>query len=432
METLISVPEVTTSPETLFAKEADRPGSVWLDSNLRFDDRGQSSFMASDPLLDVALEQDRLTIRRPGADQQALPAEQIWDRLTELWESRQYFSVGYISYEAMLPFVGVTPSRPVTPKSSGQIPSVRFLFYGQAQRFDHAEGIGDNAVDDAICRPGGECSIRTSRADYIERVLAIKDHIREGDIYQANFTTRIDVNTDAAPFDVYRRLRRLNPAPYGAYLNFGDYQVLSTSPERMFLKDRTRIRTGPIKGTIAVGNDSSSYDQNRRRLLESEKDRAELLMIVDLERNDLGRIAKTGTVQVERLFKTETYSSVIHLVSDISAELRHDVRLKDILSSLMPGGSITGAPKKRAVEIISDMETLPRSVYTGCIGYLVGDVADFNIAIRTMIHASGQYHVHAGGGIVADSDPVAEYNEMLLKARNLLRSLGVREENIVC
>ena len=426
METLTNLPEVTTSPETLFAKVADRPGSVWLDSNLRFDDRGQSSFIASDPLIDVALEKNRLTIRRPGADLQVLPAGQVWDRLTDLWESRQYFSVGYISYEAMLPFVGVTP------RSNGQIPLVRFLFYKQAERFDLAEDIGDNAVNDAANYSGTECLIRTSRADYVEHVRAIKDHIREGDIYQANFTTRIDVNTDAPPFDVYRRLRRLNPAPYGAYLNFGDYQVLSTSPERMFLKDGTRIRTGPIKGTIATGDDSSSNDQNRRRLLESDKDRAELLMIVDLERNDLGRIAKIGSVQVERLFKTEMYSSLIHLVSDISAELRRDAGPKDILSALMPGGSITGAPKKRAVEIIADMETLPRTVYTGCIGYVDGDVADFNIAIRTMIHSSGQYHVHAGGGIVADSDPVAEYNEMLLKAHNLLRSLGVREEDLVC
>jgi para-aminobenzoate synthetase component 1 len=234
------------------------------------------------------------------------------------------------------------------------------------------------------------------------------------------------VNSDSDPFDVYRRLRRLNPAPYGAYLNFGNYQVLSTSPERMFLKQGNQISTSPIKGTIANGSDLSSSELNRSRLLQSEKDRAELLMIVDLERNDLGRIAQTGSVQVERLFKAEIYSSLIHLVSDISAELRHDVKLKDILNALMPGGSITGAPKKRAVEIIADMERDPRSVYTGCIGYVDGDTADFNIAIRTMIHSGGQYHVHAGGGIVADSDPVAEYEEMLLKARNLLRALGVQ------
>ena len=419
METLTIIPEVTSSPETLFASMAERPGSVWLDSTLCFDDRGHSSFIASEPQIDIALEDNRLMVRKPGENLQVLPGDSVWELLSRLWESRQYFSVGYIGDEGMLPFVGIIP------KSYGSIPSVRFLFYDQARRFDHIEEVSDNGVDNPADSSGAECSIRTSRADYIARVLTIKDHIREGDIYQANFTTRIDVNTDAPPFDVYRRLRRLNPAPYGAYLNFGDYQVLSTSPERMFLKDGACIRTGPIKGTIAAGDDSLINDQNRRQLLESEKDRAELLMIVDLERNDLGRIARTGSVQVERLFKTETYSSLIHLVSDISADLRHDVRLKDILSALTPGGSITGAPKKRAVEIIADLETQPRSVYTGCIGYVDGDVADFNIAIRTMIHTNGQYHIHAGGGIVADSDPDAEYNEMLLKARNLLRALGV-------
>lgn len=426
METLTYTHELTTSPETLFAQVADRPGSVWLDSNLRFDDRGRNSIIASDPVIDVALENDRLIIRRVGADSQVLPAEKVWDCLTELWGNRQFFSVGYISYEAMLPFVGVKPTL------YGSIPSVRFLFYDQARKFDHTESVSDKKAAAPVDRFVAKCTIQTSRAEYIDRVRTIKDHIREGDIYQANFTTRIDVTTDAPPFDVYCRLRRLNPAPYGAYLNFGDYQVLSTSPERMFLKDGKRIKTGPIKGTIAAGNDARSNEQNRRRLLDSAKDRAELLMIVDLERNDLGRVAKTGTVHVENLFKTEVYSSLIHLVSDISAELRHDVRLIDILNALMPGGSITGAPKKRAVEIIADLETLPRSVYTGCIGYVDGDTADFNIAIRTMVHSGGQYHVHAGGGIVADSDPAAEYNEMLLKADNLLRSLGVHKEEIAC
>ncbi|MDH3890961.1 MAG: aminodeoxychorismate synthase component I [candidate division Zixibacteria bacterium] len=426
METEIVTKEVVSSPEAFFATVAGRPGSVWLDSTLRFDDRGHNSFVAGDPQIDVALHENRVQVRKSGEAVQVLPGRDIWDELSGLWESRQYFSVGYISYEAMLPFVGVTPS------VYGSIPSVRFLFFDRAQKFDHTESVGANSIDDAVDQSGGECLIQTSRADYIERIRAIKDHIREGDIYQANFTTRIDVNSDAPPFDVYRRLRRLNPAPYSAYLDFGDYQILSTSPERMFLKEGGRISTGPIKGTIAASDDPMANDYSRRRLLESDKDRAELLMIVDLERNDLGRIARTGTVEVERLFKTETYSSLIHLVSDISAELRNDVRLKDIVATLMPGGSITGAPKKRAVEIIADMETLPRSVYTGCIGYVDGDKADFNIAIRTMIHAGGQYQVHAGGGIVADSDPDSEYDEMLLKARNLLKSLGVQQEETVC
>jgi para-aminobenzoate synthetase component 1 len=154
-------------------------------------------------------------------------------------------------------------------------------------------------------------------------------------------------------------------------------------------------------------------------------------MIVDLERNDLGKIAHIGSVRVDELFKTEVYSSLIHLVSDISAHLKPEVRLPDIFRALLPGGSITGAPKRRAVEIINQLETTPRSVYTGCIGYLDGDRADFNIAIRTMLYRDGVYHVHAGGGIVDDSDPEAEYQEMLLKAGNLLRALGVEPKRVI-
>ena len=153
-------------------------------------------------------------------------------------------------------------------------------------------------------------------------------------------------------------------------------------------------------------------------------------MIVDLMRNDLGKIAETGTVEVNNLFTPETYSSVIHLVADVSATLKSNTSIKDIFKALIPGGSVTGAPKKRAVEILQHFETTSRGVYTGCIGYIHGDTADFNIAIRTIIHRHGTYHVHAGGGIVADSDPESEFKEMHLKAQNLFKALEVSEQNI--
>ncbi|MFQ5453597.1 MAG: chorismate-binding protein, partial [Candidatus Zixiibacteriota bacterium] len=197
--------------------------------------------------------------------------------------------------------------------------------------------------------------------------------------------------------------------------------------ERMFKKNSRIITTSPLKGTIALGNNSFEKARNLNRLLQSEKDKAELLMIVDLERNDLGKIAKTGTVKVDRLLKPEMYSSLIHLVSDISAELKPDIEMNDILRALLPGGSITGAPKKRAVEIINRMENQPRTVYTGCIGYIYENDADFNIAIRTIIHKDSTYFIHAGSGIVADSDPETEYAEMLLKAKNMFKSLGVEQ-----
>ena len=428
------------TPESVFAPVADRPGSVWLDSSMHFGDRGRRSFIAVDPQLDVGLDGDRVVVTSRDRRIDMYPGARIWDLLLSLWEDRRYFSVGYIAYEATLPFLGLVSERRST------IPSVRFLFYGSVRCFDHeCQGQFEYLDDpDLRCdlwlsgaphrttRNGRIWRMTTERKDYLERVRAIKHSIREGDIYQANFTTRIDVRSDEPPFDVYCRLRRLNPAPDGAYLNFGAYQGLSSSPERMFTRQGRHIRTGPIKGTIAGGHDPAQTDRNRRRLVQSEKNRAELLMIVDLERNDLGRIARPGTVKVDRLFGTETYSSVIHLVSDISAELTPEVSLTDILFAMLPGGSITGAPKKRAVEIIEQLENTPRSIYTGCIGYVHGDEADFNIAIRTMTRADSVYRIHAGGGIVADSEPEAEYREMLLKARNLLRAVGAGGDPSLC
>ncbi|MEW6049970.1 MAG: anthranilate synthase component I family protein [Candidatus Zixiibacteriota bacterium] len=268
-----------------------------------------------------------------------------------------------------------------------------------------------------------------TRERYERDVLAVKHHLREGDIYQANYTCRWEVTSNEPASSVYRQLRELNPSPYGAYLNFGDYQILSSSPERMLHRVGNRISTSPIKGTVARGENAVEDSSNLKQLLASEKDRAEHLMIVDLERNDLGKIALPGTVRVTRLCRPETYANLFHLVSDISATLPKNITLGTVLKALLPGGSITGAPKLRAVEILRELEPVPRSVYTGCIGYISPEVIEFNIAIRTMVHQNGLYRAYAGGGIVADSEPAAEYQEMLLKAERMMSALGIKNLN---
>jgi len=431
---------VAFSLERLFAPLAGEYGAVWLDSSYRLADRGRYSFIARRPSLDIAIDGAAVTILREGESPRLLRGVDGLDMLQQLWNERRYFSVGYITYEAALPFVA-----PEAATFDPLVPGIRFLFYDSVLQLDHDTGrIGvsnpshDNYDDvlnglgtssrPRLVPPAAELVQGPSCDDYCRAVEAIKGYIHEGDIYQANFTTRFDVASDARPFEIYTRLRQLNPAPYGAFLNFGEFELLSSSPERMFLKDDRRVTTGPIKGTIARGDSSAEETASTERLLASEKDRAELLMIVDLARNDLGRVAEIGSVRVDSLFRPEIYSSVIHLVGDIRADIADGVNESDIVRALLPGGSITGAPKRRAVEIIGGLETTPRSVYTGCIGYVYGDRADFNIAIRTMLHAGNRYHVHAGGGIVADSVPEAEYEEMCLKARNLLRALGVRQE----
>ncbi len=433
---------VALGTERLFAPVAGETGAVWLDSSYRFGDRGGYSYVARRPAIDIAIDGAAATISRRGEPPRLLRGVDGLDMLQRLWDERRWFSAGYITYEAALPWVS-----PESATFEPVVPGMRFLFYDSVLQVDHETGrigIGDPTRDDfadllsgrldsppvGIVPPRANLVDGQDHSAYCRAVETIKEHIHEGDIYQANYTTRFDVASEEDPFAVYSRLRQLNPAPYAAYLNFGDYRLLSSSPERMFLKGGRQVTTGPIKGTIARGESDADEAANTERLLESEKDRAELLMIVDLARNDLGRIAEIGTVKVDSLFRPEVYSSVIHLVGDISATMAAPRTEADLIRALLPGGSITGAPKRRAVEIIRELEPLPRSVYTGCIGYVYGDRADFNIAIRTMIHRGNRFHVHAGGGIVADSRPEAEYEEMRLKARNLLRALGVRKEPI--
>ncbi|RKX29096.1 MAG: aminodeoxychorismate synthase component I [Candidatus Zixiibacteriota bacterium] len=412
-------------PVREFQQLVSKPGAIWLDSSLSFGDRGQSSFIACEPVLDISLQGQRVVIIEKDGRKSARIDADIFDVLESYWTDSDFFSVGYITYESSLEFLNLKSYRDLV-----DIPSVRFLFYDRVRQYHHSQN--KLLSNEQIFNPE-PCSVKVvptlSHDDYCNRIRQIKDHIREGDIYQANFTTRFDVHSTAKPFDVYTRLRSLNPAPYSCYMNFGDYQILSSSPERMFLKTQHHITSCPIKGTIAR---SLFPERDIKCLLESEKDRAELLMIVDLVRNDLGRVAETGSVKVESLFRPEVYSSLIHLVSDIRAECRRDVTLTDILKALLPGGSITGAPKQRAVEIISELEPVPRSVYTGCIGYVYEGTADFNIAIRTMVHHNDVYQIHTGGGIVADSDPEEEYNEMFLKAGNLLKATYADRIETVC
>jgi len=423
--------------ENLFGKLAGKRGAVWLDSSLRIGDKGSASFIAFDPVIEVSVYENSIEIKSEQKSEKIQGTFEPLKLLNDLWETENLFSVGYFSYESTLPFVGLRAGR------QSDLPLIHFYFYDTHLKFDHFansyELIGNNparyaeiltasdAPENRLAFNSADCRPTISRKDYLQSVRKIKEHIKEGDIYQANFTCGFDVKSDALAFDAYKRLRRLNPAPYAAYLNFGDYQILSSSPERMFKKVGLDISSCPIKGTITSGRDDFERQQNRVKLLNSEKDKAELLMIVDLVRNDLGKVAETGTVRVDNLFEPEDYSSLIHLVTDISAKLRGDISMADIIKALLPGGSITGAPKRRAVEIIQEVETTPRGVYTGCIGYVNGDQAEFNIAIRTMTYQDSLYRINSGGGIVSGSSPESEYEEMLLKAKNLLKALGAVE-----
>jgi len=277
-----------------------------------------------------------------------------------------------------------------------------------------------------------------SRDEYIAAVEQIKELIRDGETYQANLTQQLNVPLAEGihPRDIFLGLRSDHPAAFAAYLERGDSTVVSASPEQFFRIDsRDGCRTisaSPIKGTRPRGSTAREDRLFRKELLTSEKDRAENTMIVDLMRNDLGRICEFGTVEVKELCRIEEHPTLFHLVSTVAGKLRDGISTSDILRSVFPCGSITGAPKIRTMEILERLETCPRGLSMGAIGCRIPggrfgteEIFQMSVAIRTMVITNGVATFNVGGGIVIDSDPASEYDESMLKAKALLRSLGV-------
>lgn len=266
----------------------------------------------------------------------------------------------------------------------------------------------------------GPISSNMSRERYIGSVQYVKEKIRQGDVYQVNICQRFSFPVQGPSLDIYDVLRRINPAPFAAYLHFDEYEILSMSPERFMRIEDRRIETCPIKGTRPRGRNEYEDGLMVQELLGSEKERAELLMIVDLERNDLGRLCQPGSIRVGELFAIRKYATVIHQEAEVYGILREDSSIDGVIRAAFPGGSITGAPKIAAMKIIEETEPHSRGIYTGTIGYIDynGD-CDLNIAIRTLVIKDGHGYYHAGGGLVADSDPAMEYQETLDKSKVL-------------
>jgi aminodeoxychorismate synthase component I len=279
-------------------------------------------------------------------------------------------------------------------------------------------------------RIGMPISSTVSPAAYMKAVRAAKEYIAAGDVYQVNVAQEFIAPYAAAPIDLYAALRDTNPAPFAAFMDMGDYAIASSSPERFLRYDprNRRIETKPIKGTRPRGHTSGQDAFYEAELMGSVKDAAELVMIVDLERNDLGRICEYGSVRVQALRTVEKFATVQHTVATIEGRVRAGVDVSDILRATFPGGSITGAPKIRAMQVIAELETARRGVYTGSLGYFdTGGAFDLSIAIRTVVARDGHASMWAGSGIVADSDPEEEYHEAMGKASPLFAALGARE-----
>jgi len=264
----------------------------------------------------------------------------------------------------------------------------------------------------------------TPQEKYLEAVRKAKEYICAGDIYQVNLSQRFSTELFIPAFELYKRLRRLNPAPFACFLDLKEVIIASASPERFLYVEGKDVITRPIKGTKPRGKTKIEDLRLKKELKASEKDKAELVMIVDLLRNDLGRVCKFGSIRVKKLIKLETHPTVFHTVGIICGELKKDKDRFDLIKACFPGGSITGAPKIRAMEIIDELELTKRHLYTGSIGYLsFTQSMDLNIAIRTLVIKDNKVYFHVGGGIVADSQPQDEYLETLYKGKALIEAL---------
>jgi aminodeoxychorismate synthase component I len=298
---------------------------------------------------------------------------------------------------------------------------------------DLPEGLFDPSGQLDGCRPVPACDPDSnfSRNEYLHAVDVIKEEIRSGNTYQTNLTRQINVGVSDPPANVFTRLRNDHPAPFSTFIQRPDSTVISASPERFFRIDNGTISASPIKGTRPRGSTPAEDSQLRFELLSSEKDRAENTMIVDLLRNDLGRVCEFGSVEVECLCEIEELPSLFHMVSTIGGRLNQDAKFSDILRALFPCGSITGAPKISTIKIIDEIEPTARGLSMGAIGcyipesFGIGESIDISVAIRTMVIRDGIATFNVGGGIVIDSDPEREWDETVVKSRALLNSLGI-------
>ncbi|HEX7082130.1 MAG TPA: aminodeoxychorismate synthase component I [Gammaproteobacteria bacterium] len=429
-----------------------RPWHVFLDSGHGGGEAGRYDILAAEPYVTLTTRGGVTEIRAPhGTDVSGRdPIELLIERLGPPAARPPQVpfaggAIGYLAYDLGRRFERL----PTIAAADIDVPEMAVGLYDWACVVDHVErrtwlvGAGRdertfdewNDLVDALCprdppevKPFTAGSTIASSFDfegYRAAFERVKAHIRAGDCYQVNLTQRFEAAAQGHSWAAYADLRRRSPAPFAAYLGLPFAEILSSSPERFLKVAGGRVETKPIKGTRPRAPDAAADRALADELRASSKDRAENVMIVDLLRNDLGKVCVPGSVRATKLFDIESFANVHHLVSTVEGRLRPDAHALDLVRGAFPGGSITGAPKLRAMEIIETLEPQRRTVYCGCIGYVGfdGDM-DLNIAIRTLLRRGDRVYAWAGGGIVADSEVEAEYRESLDKAAALLAVLG--------
>lgn len=358
-------------------------------------------------------------------------------------------ALGYLGYDFGRKLNGVS-TRHAADENDLSLPDAQMIFYdilliednkqqalyvcsqGKTALSKNAKKWADNLIASCQRAPLPVQSIslepftsRFSEQEYHQALGCMAEYMLDGHIYVANMTQQLTMKAPVFPYEVYRYLRTFNPAPFSAYMQGQNFRVCCSSMERFLLVRDKHVVTRPIKGTRARGKTMQEDERNKQELLSSKKDNSELLMIVDLERNDLSRTCKPGTIFTHSPFAVETYPTVFHLVATIEGQLEEQASALDVVRNAFPGGSITGAPKIRAMEIIDELERSARGLYTGSIGYFsnAGD-CDFNVVIRTIVCNNKVAHLGVGGGITAESDFAFEYQETLQKAQALRQALA--------
>ncbi|MFC1892580.1 aminodeoxychorismate synthase component I [Chloroflexota bacterium] len=467
---LIEEIDIVLSPLDAFELFRNRQFSFFLDSGMDPHKLGRYSFMGSDPFL-VFSSCGSEVILTEGLEKRCFNDNpfDVLGHYLELYRLDSCSSpvpfvggaVGYFSYD-LCHFIERLPS---TATDDLQLPECYFGFYDLVLAFDNLQGkayvissgfpefsekkrierakqrlnemkatlteIGPSVTEVPFTPPSAtieQVHLKGgfTHQEYVAAVEKCRQYIIAGDIFEVNLSQRFEAELAITPYELYRRLRCINPAPFACYLGFDEVTVVSASPERFLRLQGDRVETRPIKGTRPRGKTLEEDEARAGELVSSPKDRAENIMIVDLERNDLGRVCRYGTVEVTELAILEVFPTVFHLTSTVVGRLKEGKKSIDLLKATFPGGSITGAPKVRAMEIIDELEPTKRSVYTGNIGYLSfnGDL-DLNIAIRTFLVRGGRAYFQVGGAVVYDSDPEAEYQETLDKARALIDALNL-------
>ena len=436
-----------------YAQLRDLPWPVWLDSGFPESGGGRYDILAADPYATLVCKNYLTDLAQPGEPVRQVrgdPLPLLRSVLGEPCESIGDLpfcggAIGFLGYDLARTLGQLAPRRglPGWPDMAiglydwavvidhvGQ--RSYFVRQGRDPRSDHG---WQSALRRLLAAPATVLSDVAGNGSLVESGMPpavyaqgfgrIKGYIRDGDCYQVNFAQRFKAHIAQDAWSLYQRMRLENPAPYGALLEYPFGQVLSSSPEQFLSLHDGRVQTRPIKGTRPRGETAAQDMALRAQLLSSEKDRAENVMIVDLLRNDLGKVCRPGSIAVPSLFRVESFATVHHLVSTVSGRLRGDQDALDLIAACFPGGSITGAPKRRAMQIIDELEPLRREVYCGSVIRLGFDGnLDSSIAIRTLLMQGHDAYYWAGGGIVADSECEAEYQESLDKAAAFLRLLN--------